>query len=358
LRQNDGTQSMEKAIKKRKIEIAHDKVCIMNGRAPKVSKLEQLISEDLDTLKRERVDPQTCFEENQETAFHVTTTATIQLASTSESLKKHVQKPIGEKYSDVYTARLLTTLKSPMKEAEFATVNTDENKIHLVRSNAHAANSGGSSKDSVPKIRHQREQPFNFAGQFSSPKPTRGCSQLTKGSLKLEKATAQYTQLRAYLKNLTQNSTALMHARNMRGPTLSLMPGVSSGLQRKHAKLLTEQQAAHECLQKRLLRSAETTLRLLLDDDISADDARADLKASIKRFEEILSDTLHRHQMETDAFWTQYHCLKNNVGMKSLSNGEYPCQSAFAKVEEICAAITRPVGRPKSTVCPPLSRDE
>ena len=124
--------------------------------------------------------------------------------------------------------------------------------------------------------------------------------------------------------------------------------------QQKYSKLVAEHKAAHESLQKRLLRSAETTLCLLLDGDLAADEARADLKASVKRFEEILYDTLHRQSMEKEAFLAQYPRVTD---VSTSAEDAYPCKAAFDKVEEVYSAIARPVGRPKTVpVSPAPSR--
>jgi hypothetical protein len=130
----------------------------------------------------------------------------------------------------------------------------------------------------------------------------------------------------------------------MAGPALVTGGPPETSVQ-KYAKLMDEHRAVHESLQKRLLRSVETTLRLLLDGDIAADEARVDMKASVKRFEEILYDNLHRQSLEKEAFLAQHPRI---VDGETLEEGSaYPCKAAFDKIEEICSAITRPVGRPK-----------
>jgi hypothetical protein len=349
-RSNNVAQSLQKTVKKRKTELPHDNQLVMNERAPKVAKLDQLFSEDMNNLKNESMIAimstvkNATHDENQETAFYVSTTATIPIANTATSFKRRRQMPHDDKYSDEGAARLLTDLKLPLKESFRTLTNT--------------ANSVSSGQDSVKQIRHLRDHPIHFAAKLSLPQSVSGPSQSARESFKREKVTVQYIQVLANLKQLKRNSASLMHARNMRGPTLSLTAGNSNTIpQHKYSKLLAEHQAAHESIQRCLLRSAETTLRLLLDDEISVDEARADLKESIKRFEGILYDTLRRHQMERDAFLAQHQSLKKSVGVANrMSSGEYPCQSAFAKVEELCAAITRPVGRPKSIVSPPDER--
>jgi hypothetical protein len=125
-----------------------------------------------------------------------------------------------------------------------------------------------------------------------------------------------------------------------------------------------EHRAAHDYLQRRLLRSAETTLRLLLESRITAEEARSELKQSIKKFEEILYDTLRRQEVERLAVVAQHHGNPANLARgRSLPSSDgngpleatkeqpnYPCKEAFDKIEDICAAIGRPVGRPRSAL--------
>jgi hypothetical protein len=170
----------------------------------------------------------------------------------------------------------------------------------------------------------------------------------------------QYKQLQSYIQNLTRKSVELMHSRNSIGPlplTGTTIHPSQVHLQ-KYSKLKEEHQAAHVILQKRLLRSAETTLRLLLDRDITAEEARTELKANSKRYHEILYDTIHRQQLERETFLAKHPRAKAEADKddNDQEEGAYPCQSAFAKVEEICNAISRPAGRPRSSLSPMPSR--
>lgn len=189
----------------------------------------------------------------------------------------------------------------------------------------------------------------------------------TREEILQEKISEQYQQLREFLKKITARSMELIHSRNLRGPVPSAL---ASGVAQSDAthlsaysKLLTEHKAAHDYLQRRLLRSAETTLLLLLESRITAEEARTELKNSIKKFEEILYDTLRRQEMERLALIAQHHGnpkyfarnRKSSKGSEKCAeskeeNADYPCKEAFDKVEDICAAITRPVGRPRSAI--------
>jgi hypothetical protein len=340
--------STENAGKKRTKEVMNDMCTDEDQRAPKMSRVEKSHLERLKQLKKEyqakKSKTKSCgqLKPDQETAFYVSTTATIPIGR---------PQPPNEKFSDLDTAMVLAALKSPPKV---------QVSIVLSKASAQDPSSVLSRPDNAitfvnqktePKWKVQRERAAKANSKLTSPKPS-SQSQAVREAFMREKVVEQYKQLRSYLINLTRKSTLILHTRNMRGPTLSSTETSTSTPQQKYSKLLEEHQAAHDSLQKRLLRSAETTLRLLLDDEIAADEARADLKASIKRFEEILYDTLHRQQMERDSLLAQHHGLQKTAGLNSTSGDPYPCQAAFSKLEEICAAITRPVGRPKTIVSP------
>jgi hypothetical protein len=184
-----------------------------------------------------------------------------------------------------------------------------------------------------------------------------------------EKISEQYNQLRAFLKGITERSMALIHSRNSKGPVPSAL--APSGAKRNKAhigaysKLLAEHRATHDYLQKRLLLSAETTLRLLMESRITAEGARSELKQSMKKFEEILCDTLYRQEQERLAVVSQNYMAPSNFARGRRLSGsvindrppeatkghsDYPCKEAFDKLEDICAAISRPVGRPRSAL--------
>ena len=112
-----------------------------------------------------------------------------------------------------------------------------------------------------------------------------------------EKINVQYRELQLYINNLPSfNPNESKIADKFR----RLCPPVSSyKLLRKDeaakprqlsrgGKMMKEHKAALELIQKRLLRAAEQILILLIEKSIDIDDARADLKATIKSYEEVL----------------------------------------------------------------------
>ena len=210
-------------------------------------------------------------------------------------------------------------------------------------------------------------KPKGKSSTSSSKPPIPQSPQPTREELLHEKISEQYRQLRAYLDSFTERSMAFIHSRNLRGPVPSALAGGAKS-DKSHAgayaKLLVEHRAAHDYLQRRLLRSAETTLRLLLESRISSEEARTELKQAIKKFEEILCDTLHRQETQRLAVVAQYYGNPSNFSRKrglqddegnrpsesTEEDPDYPCKKAFDKVEEICLAITRPPGRPRSAL--------
>ena len=253
---------------------------------------------------------------------------------------------------DMSTAVLLTELASPKPAT----------KTKASERTAAAAKSKGIITPKVAtKNPKSRAQPAKGRAQAAAVVP----SGPSREEILHEKISEQYHQLRTFLKSITDRSMALIHSRNMRGPVPSALASAAARKDASHvsaySKLLAEHRAAHDYLQTRLLRSAEATLRLLLESRITAEEARTELKQSIKKFEEILCDTLHRQEMERLSVVAQYH--GNFVRRRKNSTDEseqpsetagkataYPCKEAFDKVEDICVAITRPVGRPRSAL--------
>ncbi|KAG7362053.1 hypothetical protein IV203_025719 [Nitzschia inconspicua] len=351
-------QSIEKSTKKRKEDIQYEMINADEKRLTKVAKVMQPQVDRLKLLKQEyqakksKTKMTGVPEQDQETAFFVSTTATIPIIKTSKAtLEMRKNRPTDQGLSDVDTALLLANMKSPFKglhnDYSAKSVHHDGQTTSPSTETTVAA---ASAQDALQKLKTPKPS-ISKASKYLSPKPSTQ-NQATREAFMRDKVAAQYSQLRNLLQKLTAKSAMQFQNRNMMGPTLTLTLTDKLTPREKYDKLMEEHRAAHDSLQKRLLRSAETTLRLLLDDDISADEARADLKASIKRFEEILYDILYRQQLERDAFLAQHRSLRETDEASTPSSDLYPCQPAFAKVEEICAAITRPVGRPKAIVSP------
>jgi hypothetical protein len=101
-----------------------------------------------------------------------------------------------------------------------------------------------------------------------------------------EQIAAQYKQLRTILNSLPSSS-------NRMNPRLQPAPPMSNDLDSAQefarSRLASQHRAAHEMIQKRVLQAAEMTLRLLVESSsISTEEARADLKATIQSYEEVL----------------------------------------------------------------------
>jgi len=224
------------------------------------------------------------------------------------------------------------------------------------------------SKPKTPVIAHQQQQQQSPKRKaIDAPiKPKAVAKSASKSKISVvvqqhllnERINEQYKQLRIFLQNFTDQSMKLIHSRNLRGPVPSALDN------RKHldaqSKLLEEHRAVHNCLQKGLLQSAEKVLRLLKESRITPEEARAELKHCIVKFGKILYDILPRQEMERVALATNHprstrRLTKNREQPSCESVKEhpnYPCKAAFEKVEDICAAIARPVGRPRSGPAP------
>ena len=281
-------------------------------------------------------------------------------------------KKIARTSDDVSTALLLTSLASPNPgakagESVFTTPKTSEPNATATVTPKVAAAVASQSKTAALK------KPSNSAskskGKSTTPPNASNVPQIpSREEILHEKISEQYQQLRTFLKSISDRSMAFIHSRNLRGPIPSALSSSAAKRDANHvgaySKLLAEHRATHDYLQKRLLLSAETTLRLLLECRITAEEARTELKQSIKKFEEILCDTLRRQEMERVAVVSQHYGSSSNFARnRNLPGGDscrpsgstkkqsnYPCKEAFDKVEDICTAITRPVGRPRSAL--------
>lgn len=267
---------------------------------------------------------------------------------------------IARTSDDMSTALLLTALASP-KPATIAKAKTADGIVVSTPKTIGLTAKSKSVAAVTPKVIAKKS---SNSSSKSKGKPAALAN--AREEILHEKISEQYQQLRAFLKSITARSMALIHSRNKRGPVPSALASGAAQNDATHlsaySKLLAEHKAAHDYLQRRLLRSAETTLRLLLESAITAEEARTQLKNSIKKFEEILYDTLHRQEMERLAVVSQHHGSPTNFARSRKSgndesekpseskkeNSNYPCKEAFDKIEDICAAITRPVGRPRS----------
>ena len=117
----------------------------------------------------------------------------------------------------------------------------------------------------------------------ATPSRSRGAA-LSREEVMAEKIYCQYKQLQMHLNSLPGNSNKM----NPRMQESLQQPKQGPSHERARAKLASQHRAAHEMIQRRLLRAAERTMRLLVDSFISIEEARADLKATIQSHEEIL----------------------------------------------------------------------
>lgn len=123
----------------------------------------------------------------------------------------------------------------------------------------------------------------------------------TKEDFMAEKVVAQYNQLHAYLDSLPKSSPRFLN-RDLQKPSCS--SNLDSRQENARATLSAQHLSAHQMIQKRLLRAAESTLCMLVESYISAEAARSDLKATIRSYEEVLVRFRLRFQpmMRSDCF--------------------------------------------------------
>ena len=283
-----------------------------------------------------------------------------------KDIPKQTSRKTPRMSEEMSTAMLLTSLASP-KPASKTKLQTDDATPKIA-----ATASKQKSVASQTKAKSTTKSNSKPRGKSTPNNSAKASSQISfREEVLHEKILEQYKQLRSFLKGITDRSMALIHSRNLRGPIPSALAGSAKAKSDDvhvsvYAKLLAEHRAAHDYLQRRLLQSAETTLRLLLESRITPEEARTELKQSIKKFEEILYDTLHRQESERLAVVAQHHwtpakfCrgrglgVPNDRGSQRLGSikedSSYPCKEAFDKIEDICTAITRPVGRPRSAL--------
>lgn len=285
-------------------------------------------------------------------------------------------KKIARTSDDVSTALLLTSLASPNPGAKAgeSVYTTPKTSVPTGKPSATATvtpkvAAAVASQSKTAALKKPSNSASKSKGKSTTPPNASNVPQIpSREEILHEKISEQYQQLRTFLKSISDRSMAFIHSRNLRGPIPSALSSSAAKRDANHvgaySKLLAEHRATHDYLQKRLLLSAETTLRLLLECRITAEEARTELKQSIKKFEEILCDTLRRQEMERVAVVSQHYGSSSNfarnrnlpggdscrpsVSTKEQSN--YPCKEAFDKVEDICTAITRPVGRPRSAL--------
>jgi len=179
----------------------------------------------------------------------------------------------------------------------------------------------------------------------ATPSRSRGAP-LSREEAMAEKIYCQYKQLQMHLNSLPGNSNKM----NPRIQESLQQPKQGPSHERARAKLASQHQAAHEMIQRRLLRATERTMRLLVDSFISIEEARADLKATIQSHEEILYDTLQRQELEASTLASQQTSALHGkeAPMTKLS---FPFKAAFQIVEDIYEAIEPPrrlPGRPRA----------
>eukprot|EP00980_Cylindrotheca_fusiformis_P012907 scaffold3214_cov113-Cylindrotheca_fusiformis.AAC.4 len=117
------------------------------------------------------------------------------------------------------------------------------------------------------------------------------------------------------------------------------------------SKLGADHRASHERIRKCMLRSAESTIRNAMDSYLSIEDARNELKETIKSYHEVVYDTLQRQKLEASTLAAEQARSRGGLDVPT-TEVSFPFHSTFTALEEIRIGIEaprRPPGRPRSS---------
>ena len=110
----------------------------------------------------------------------------------------------------------------------------------------------------------------------------------TREEIMTERVSLQYKQLQRYLRTCTPKP---VNPFSRFEKSTSVPKSLESSQEDACKKLALQHRAAHEMIRKRLLRSAEMSLRLLLDSEISVDAARTELKMAMESYHHVVVST-------------------------------------------------------------------
>jgi hypothetical protein len=352
------SQSAKQSVKKRKLQSLSSSSSSSSGTSNEAHQSSKKAKPDASSVTKLSKKEKKAKKKAKNTVFNATASVgeSTPIVVSERKRDRPSSSSTTETFSDVDTAKLLANLKSPPPSVKGGeSKNDDSMAFKLSKTGTIASKQPPAVSPAIRQKPSASLLPPKLSFQYPS---TVG----HKEAIFREQINGQYKELQAYIESLTSISVARMHRMNATGPVPSVVMGSTFHPAQSHLhkynKLKEEHQAAHVILQKRLLRSAEMTLRLLLDRDITAEEARTELKSNSKRYQEILYDTLHRQTMERESFLAKHPRAKADAERDDDQDidGSYPCESAFDKVEEICSAISRPVGRPRSILSPTPSR--
>lgn len=154
----------------------------------------------------------------------------------------------------------------------------------------------------------------------------------------------QFKRIQGHLKDLPPFQPSFLRKPSPRPKSLEEAQAFA------RSKLFAAHRASHELIRKRMLRAAESTIRNAMDSYLSIEEARNELKSTVKSYHEVVHDTLQRQKLEASALSAQQTRGRSGLDVPT-AQVSFPFQSVFRDLEEIRVGIEaprRPPGRPRS----------
>ena len=202
------------------------------------------------------------------------------ITSTASSAREPLANKNAIKSIQVNSSKVDTTPKSSGKKRsrDLATTIVSDKKQRL------SSNESAPSEADIASILVDLKSP-------NGKKDTAAAVPLTREEIMAKKISGEYQKLLTLLNSLPNiNSSSVLFRKQQASPT-NRRDDVKSALEQQRTQLEEKHRAAHRMIQKRLLRAAETTLRMLMDSCISLDVARAELKESMGAYQEVVVRT-------------------------------------------------------------------
>ncbi|CAJ1949085.1 unnamed protein product [Cylindrotheca closterium] len=125
---------------------------------------------------------------------------------------------------------------------------------------------------------------------------------------------------------------------------------ITENQERQRSKLESKHRAAHEMIQRRMLRAAESIIRNAVDFHLTVEQARNELKGTVQSYQEVVHETLQRHKLESQTLVAQQKRARGGLDVPCVQV-HFPFQSTFSDLEDARRAIEAPrrlPGRPRT----------
>jgi hypothetical protein len=155
---------------------------------------------------------------------------------------------------------------------------------------------------------------------------------------------AQYTRIQGLLKELPPFQPAFLRKARSAPKTMEEAQAMA------RSKLAAQHRTSHELIRKRMLRAAQSTVRNTMDSYLSIEEARAELKGTVKSYQEVVYETLERQKLEASTLAAEQIRARSGLGVPT-TKVSFPFQSTFRELEEIRFGIEAPrrqPGRPRA----------